>query len=168
MHNSVLSERIFEILAVHVTDIEKEKEAIIKTFYADNAGIGMDIEAFFREYTAAIESYLKNVKVRKEGTDTCPLTIIGSTAVVRDTADMEQYSYHIVLPYAKKVSRDMSYASCLSPMGRALLLKTVGSKVSIQTPADLLSYEVMSIVLPDHDMENKHVQLFHGHANIAL
>lgn len=168
MHNTVLSERMFKILSAHVTYIEREKESIIKSFYADSAEAGMDIEAFFKEYAAAIDSYLKSVKVRNDGVDNCPLTIIGSTVEVRDTSDMDIYSYHIVLPYAKKANRDMSHASCLSPMGRALLLKTVGSKVSIQTPTDLLNYEVMSIVLPDYDIENDSVHLYQGQANIAL
>ncbi len=150
MCNTILSEGMYEILCAHVAGIERKKEATIKRFYADNVGTGMDIEAFFREYTAAIDNYLRSVKVLKDGSDSCPLTIIDSTVEVKDTADMGIYSYHIVLPYAQKTHKDMSYASCLSPMGRALLLKTVGSKVSIQTPADLFNYEVVNIVLPDY------------------
>lgn len=145
MYNTVLSERMFEILSAHLADIEKEKGAIIKRFYADNAGTGMDIETFFREYTAAIDKYLKSIKVRKDGIDYCPLAIIGSTVEVQDTSDMDTYSYHIVLPYTRESSNEMSHASCLSPLGRALLLKTAGSRVSVQTPAGLLNYEVMSI-----------------------
>ena len=159
---------MFKILSTHVADIERVKEAIIKIFYADNAGTGMDIEAFFREYTATIDNFLKIIKVHKDGSDTCPLSIIGSTVEVRDTAVMDVCSYHIVLPYAKKATRDMSSASCLSRMGRALLLKSVGSRVSIQTPTELLSYEVISIALPDHTMENNSIRLFHGNANLAL
>lgn len=168
MHNTVLSERMFKILSAHIAEIEKDKEAIIKSFYADNAGTGMDIEAFFREYAAAIDNYLKSVNIRKDGLNSCPVIIIGSTVEVRDTADMNIYSYHIVLPYTKKANRGMSYASCLSPMGRALLLKTVGSKVSIQTPADLLSYEVMSIFVPEYGMDKNNVHLYQGNANISL
>lgn len=168
MHNTVLSERMFEILSAHVVNIEREKEAIIKSFYDDNAGTGMDIESFFREYTATIDSYLNSVKVKNDGMDSCPLTIIGSTVEVRDTSDLDVYSYHIVLPYAKKANRDMSYASCLSPMGRALLLKPVGSKVSIQTPADLLNYEIIRIVLPDNNGDNNNVNFFQGQAGVAL
>jgi transcription elongation factor GreA len=168
MHNTVLSEQMFKILSAHVADIEKEKEAIIKSFYADNVGTGMDIEAFFREYTTAIDSYLNSVKVRGDGTDSCPLIIIGSTVEVRDTSDMDIYSYHIVLPCVKKANRDMSHASCLSPMGRALLLKPVGSKVSVQTPSSLLSYEVMNIALPDYDTRNNRIHLYQGQTNIAL
>lgn len=168
MHNTVLTERMFEIITDHIADIEKEKEAIIKSFYADNAGTGMDIEAFFREYTATIDNYLKTVKVRKDGMNSCPLTIIGSIVEVMDIADMDIYSYHIVLPYENRPNRDMSYASCLSPMGRALLLKPVGSKVSIKTPADILSYEIKSIVIPNQETERNITLPYQGQANITF
>ncbi len=168
MHNTVLSERMFKILSDHLAEIEEKKDGIIKSFYADNAGAGMDIETFFREYTAAIGGYLEGARVRKDAPDECPLTIIGSTVEVKDLLDQDVYSYHIVLPYAHKAIRDMSYASCLSPMGRALLLKTVGSKVSIKTPVDTFTYEVMSITLPGIDEENSRVQLYQVQAEVAF
>jgi len=168
MHHTVLSEQMFELLSAHVAEIEMEKESIIKSFYADNAGSGMDIESFFREYTSTIENYLKSVKSRKDGMNSCPMAIIGSTVEVRDTTDMDIYSYHIVLPYAKKTGKDINHASCLSPLGRALLLKTAGSRVSIKTPTDLLSYEILSITLPEPVVQDNTIHNYKGAANIAF
>lgn len=168
MHTAILSERMFKILSAHVAYIKKETEEIIKRFYGNNAGAGMDIETFFREYTTTIDNYLKNVKISKDGMDSCPLVLIRSTVEVKDNVDMNIDSYHIVLPYTKKENRDMNHASCLSPMGRALLLKPVGSIVSIQTPTDILSCEIMNIVLPDHYIESNKINLYEGCANIAF
>lgn len=148
MHNTVISEQMHKMLTAHLTDIETEKEVIIRSFYTDDATAGMDIESFFREYVSAINSYLKNAKIHKDGADNCPMAIIGSTVEVRDTADMDTCSYHIVLPFARKSGDEMNQASCLSPMGRALLLKTPGSRVSIKTPAGELNYEVLGISIP--------------------
>lgn len=167
MHNIVLSEQMLKILSDHLADIEKEKDSIINSFYADNAETGMDIEAFFREYTATVGNYLKSVKVRKDGSDNCPLSIIGSIVEVLDIEDKDIYSYQIVLPYAHKKPGDMSCASCLSPMGKALLLKTAGSRVSIQTPAGVFDYEVLSIALPDQNAKTMNTNSYQSRKSIA-
>lgn len=168
MHTIVLTEKMFRTLASHIADVEKEKEAIIKSFQSESADTRMDIDSFFREYITTLDNYLKGAKIRKSGEDTCPLVIIGSTVEVRDCADLDVYSYHIVLPYAKKESGAMNNASCLSPMGRALLLKAPGSKVSIQTPSALLSYEVMSILLNDTVLEKDSLKTYSGQTTLAL
>ena len=149
MQKTVLSERMFEILTNHVALIEGKKESIIKGFYADNAQTGMDSEIFFREYTAGIEEYLKGTRVKKDAVDSCPISIIGSAVDVRDTEDMETESYQFVLPFENQALSDMSQASCLSPMGKALLLKQVGDRVSIRTPGGQIEYEIMKITITE-------------------
>lgn len=167
MHNTAISEQMYEMLTAHLADIETEKEEIIRSFYADDAAAGMDIESFFREYTFTVGSYLKNVRIRKGDTGSCPMAIIGSTVEVRDTADMDTCRYHIVLPLKRKSGDYMNQASCLSPMGRALLLKTPGSRVSIKTPAGELSYEVLGISIPG-PVQNNPGPICKSAANIAL
>ncbi len=168
MQQTVLSERMFEILTDHVAEIEREKEFIIKGFYADNAATGMDSEIFFRDYTARIEEFLKNVRVKKDGPDSCPLSIIGSTVEVKDAEDMEVFSYQIVLPFTNKLPPDMSQASCFSPMGRALLLRQVGSKVAVMTPGGQVEYEIMSITLDETAAGGETLQLFHSNTSMAF
>jgi transcription elongation factor GreA len=145
MQKTELSERMYKILADHVAAIEREKESAVKGFYSDNAATGTDCEIFFGEYIAGLKDYLKNVKVNKDGADNCPIAIIGSTVEVMDTADKEAFSYRIVLPIAGSSSHDMSVASCLSPIGRALLLKPAGSTVSVNTPGGEVIYDIVRI-----------------------
>jgi len=168
MQQTVLSERMFEILTGHVAEIEREKEFIVKGFYADNATTGMESEIFFREYTARIEEFLKNVRVKKDAPDNCPLSIIGSTVEVKDSEDMEVSSYQIVLPFTNKLSHDMSRASCLSPMGRALLLRQVGSKVAVMTPGGQVEYEIMSIKLDETIDSGDTLKLYQDNTILAI
>jgi transcription elongation factor GreA len=168
MQQTVLSERMFEILTDHVAEIEREKEFIIKDFYADNAAAGMESEIFFRDYTARIEEFLKNVRVKKDAPDSCPLSIIGSTVEVRDTEDMEVFSYQIVLPFKNKMPPNMSQASCFSPMGKALLLQQVGSKVAVMTPGGQVEYEIMSITLDETAAGGETPQLFQGNTSMVF
>lgn len=167
MPKTVLSERMFKILTDHIAEIEREKENIIKDFYADNAATGMDSEIFFREYTAKIEKFLENVQVKKDVPDNCPISIIGSTVEVKDTEDNEVINYQIVLPFTNKADMNMDQASCFSPMGRALLLQQVGSKVSIMTPGGQIEYKIINITLGSEDMQSEGFSLFQGNAGMA-
>jgi transcription elongation factor GreA len=151
---------MYKILTDHVEEIEREKEPVIKGFYADNAGMGMDSETFFREYTAELEKYLKSIRVKKDGMDTCPFTIIGSVVLLKDLEDSETMSCRIVLPFAHKSASDVYSASCMSPMGRALLLKPAGSKVTVKTPGGQIEYEIISICADDLDIGKSEILLY--------
>lgn len=154
MQKTVLSERMYKILTEHVAEIEREKEPIIKAFYAESAEMGMDSEAFFREYTAEVEKHLRNIKAKKEGPDECPFTIIGSRVQLRDAEYNETFSYSIVLPFAGKSVLSLESASCLSPIGRALLLKPAGASVTVKTPAGQINYEIMNISITEENTES--------------
>ena len=167
MQKTVLSERMHRILTEHVTQIEREKEPVIRGFFAESAENGMDSEAFFRDYTAQIEKYLKNVKVKKEGLDNCPFTIIGSKVELKDDNDPETFSYRIVLPFAGNSGASLDSASCFSPMGKALLLKPVGSMLTVNTPSGQMSYEIISISA-EEKLESSKINLYTGRAEIAL
>jgi transcription elongation factor GreA len=145
MQKTELSERMYKILADHVAEIERGKESAVKGFYSDNPVTGTDCEIFFGEYIAGLKDYMKNVKLKTDGPDNCPIVIIGSTVEVVDTADKEAFSYRIVLPIAGSSSHDMSVASCLSPIGRALLLKPAGSRVSVNTTGGEVIYDIVRI-----------------------
>lgn len=145
MQKTELSERMYKILADHIAVIEREKESAVKGFYSDNAATGTDCEIFFGEYIARLKGYLKNVNFKIDGPDNCPVVIIGSTVEVMDTADKDVFSYRIVLPIADSSSHNMSVASCLSPIGRALLLKPAGSRVSVKTPGGEVIYDIVKV-----------------------
>lgn len=168
MRKTVLSERMFKVLTDHVAEIEREKESIIKGFYADNAATGMDSEIFFREYTAKIEEFLENVRVKKDIPDSCPLSIIGSTVKVRDADDMEVSSYQIVLPFTNKTQPIMYQASCFSPMGRALLHQQIGNKVSIMTPGGQIEYEIMDVTFDFETASSEKSSLFQANTSVAF
>ena len=168
MQKTILSERMYKILADHIDRIEREKEAIIKSFYAKNAEAGMDSEAFFREYAAELEKRLKSMKAKSDGMDNCPFTIIGSTVQIKDLEDSETMDCRIVLPFTKKSASDIFTASCMSPMGRALLLQPAGSRVTVQTPVGRIGYEIISISTDDLDMGEVEVNILDINPGIAL
>lgn len=168
MQKIVLSERMYKVLTDHIAQIENVKEPIIKGFFAKNAEAGMESETFFREYTAELGKKLKSMKTNKDGMDTCPFTIIGSIVQVKDLEDSETMDCRIVLPFTGKSASDIFTASCMSPMGRALLLQPAGSKITVRTPAGQTGYEIVSISTDDLDMGEIEISIPDINPRIAL
>ena len=152
MQKAALSERIFNILTDHIAEIEKEKEPILKSLFSENAETAMESEAFFRDYIDRLEKYLKKATVKKDGADTCPFPIIGSIVEIKDIEDSDTLKCRIVLPYAGKSTNDVFDASCLSPMGKSLLLSPPGSEVTVRTPGGQVRYEIISVSIDDLDI----------------
>ncbi len=143
-----ITKRLFDYLLDHVAQIEKEKEALIKAYYAENVEEGMNIDDFFKDYKNTISSFLRGVEIQAEGTDHCPFVIIGSDVEVEDTTDMETYTYRIIFPYTKNPTLHVDCASCLSPLGKALLLKNVDQQVRIEVPTGTLHYKIKGVTAP--------------------
>ncbi|MGI6776822.1 MAG: GreA/GreB family elongation factor [Acetivibrionales bacterium] len=136
-------------LTDHIKDIEREKDLLLKEYYSDNVEESMYVVEFFREYTNTINEYLSTVKENSGSNDSCPFVIIKSIVEVQDTDDMESYQYYIVPPYWKSTDMGIDSASCLSPLGKALLFKKVNQKVNIQIPTGTLHYVIKKITIPD-------------------
>lgn len=160
MCKKLISRKMFDFLLDHVTEIEREKNLLVEEYYSEKVEESMDIEAFFKEYTNIIGSYLKTVKVGTDNDDTCPFVIIGSVVEVQDNDDMETYQYRIVLPYSNHADMCIDCASCTSPLGKELLLKSVAQQVNIQIPTGTLHYIIKKATVPEqliskYDKENK-------------
>ena len=144
-----ISRKMFDFLLDHVTEVEREKNSLIKEYYSENVEESMDVEGFFKEYTSTIGSFLNTVKVGTGNDNDCPFVIIGSIVEVQDIDETETYQYRIVLPYSNKADMCIDCASCLSPLGKALLLKSVTQQVNIQIPTGTLHYIIKKATVPE-------------------
>jgi transcription elongation factor GreA len=168
MRKTALSERMYRILTDHIAEIEREKEPILKSLFSENAETAMQSEAFFRDYIDKLEGYLKKAEAKADGDDTCPFSIIGSIVEVKDVEDSEVIKCRIVLPYAGKSANDIFDASCLSPMGKAILLNPVGSRVTVRTPAGQVRYEIISISVDDLDIGKSDLSFYSSKPKAVL
>ena len=71
----------------------------------------------------------------------------GTSVGVADEETDEESLYHIVGPYETNISKRMISTS--SPIARAVIGKSVGDSVEVQTPGGVRSYEILSIALFD-------------------
>ena len=77
-----------------------------------------------------------------------PLILIGSIAEVHDLDYNETERLKIVPPFYDKGGERFDCASCLSPVGHALLFKRVGDRITVNTPLGNCRFMVKSIELP--------------------
>jgi transcription elongation factor GreA len=149
MCRKTISKRMREFLIIHLSEIEKKKEILLKKHYSDNVRDSMEFEESFKEYCKTVHSYLNNAEVEDlSAEDESPFVIIGSIVEVEDIEDKETYKYRIVLPYEKTTDHSEDCASCISPLGKALLLKTAKQRVDIKIPTGTLSCIIRRITLP--------------------
>jgi transcription elongation factor GreA len=107
-----------------------------------------------REKQSFIEgriSELEDVTSRAEVIDAEKLNgekvTFGTSVGVVDEETDERSLYHIVGPYETDISKRMISTS--SPVARAVISKSVGDSVEVQTPGGVRSYEILSIALFD-------------------
>jgi len=98
-------------------------------------------QAFMETRILTIERMLKKARVvNNAGSDTVS---VGSTVVLKDKEFDEIIEYRIVGPAeADVMASKISYES---PLGKALMGKSVGDAVSVEAPVGTIKYELLEI-----------------------
>jgi transcription elongation factor GreA len=168
MRNNLLSREIYDYLSWHVGEIEKKKELLFNEHYIEETEECINFKAFFKDYVDYINGYLSTVKVGKGGMTTCPFVIIDSIVEVFDAEEMENCQYRIVLPFVKGTDAAIDCASCLSPLGKALLFKAENDDVDVQIPTGVLNYTIKKITLPNIiEATDTELPLYNGSTAVA-
>ena len=93
---------------------------------------------------------LEDVTSRAEVIDLSKLTgetvTFGALVVVADEETDEESSYHIVGPYEADI--ELGRISTSSPIAKAMIGKSVGDSIEVQTPRGPHPYEIISIEIP--------------------
>lgn len=100
-------------------------------------------QAFIEGRIMTLEKMLRNARIIQEADVKTDAVSVGSTVRLRDIEFNEEVEYTIVGsaeadPGSSKISNE-------SPVGRALLGKSVGSTVDVAVPAGNIQFEVLHI-----------------------
>ncbi|MCI0182587.1 MAG: transcription elongation factor GreA [Acidibacillus sp.] len=100
-------------------------------------------QAFVEGRIITLEKMLRNARIINEEEVDTGVVSIGSTVRVRDVEFKDELEFLIVGsaesdPSDNKISNE-------SPVGRALLGKSIGSTVDVSVPAGTIRYEVLTI-----------------------
>ncbi|MCY0887867.1 MAG: transcription elongation factor GreA [Alicyclobacillaceae bacterium] len=100
-------------------------------------------QAFIEGRIMTLEKMLRNARIIHESEVDTGMVSIGSTVVLKDIEFDEQVEYTIVGsaeadPGSNKISNE-------SPVGRALLGKSIGSTVDVAVPAGTIQFKILEI-----------------------
>jgi transcription elongation factor GreA len=146
----VISRSVFEMLIKHLVDVEDEKDRIIIEFYPSFTKERDSFQKLIGDYISGIESRIYNIET-KETEETAetglPFVIIGSKVEVENLTYNEAEAFQIISPFTNESSINWDCASYLSPLGKEMLLKSIGDEVKIDTPAGKVIYKIKNIKL---------------------
>jgi transcription elongation factor GreA len=138
-----LSPDILKGLQEHLADIEDRQSQIIEDFIIKNSDEHREYTAEFKNYLFCLRELVDKSKEVAGKDNAMPIVTIGTLVTVMNVGNQREFSFHIVGPnYNRKNSRDVS---CLSPVGRALMLKKVGDEVLVNAPGGTFKYQIKSI-----------------------
>jgi transcription elongation factor GreA len=100
-------------------------------------------QSFIEGRIAEVESIVSRAEVIDFSKLTGKIVKFGATVRLADEDTDEKVKYQIVGPYEADLK--LGRISVTSPIGRALIGKTVGDKVEVQTPRGARSYEVVGV-----------------------
>ena len=141
-----ISQEHEQLVAVKRGEVaERIKEAISYGDISENAeyDAAKNEQAELEDRIVKLENMMRKGKIISEDQLTCDHVNLGLSVLVKDKKTKEKYTYVIVgsteaEPFIGRISNE-------SPVGKALLGKSVGDKVDIQTEMGNLTYEIMEI-----------------------
>lgn len=114
----------------------------LTNLYLSSTPIHERLKHFFNLYVLEVEDLLKTNK-RNEIISFFPKVFIGTKVTVLYDEENETEDYFICYP--EQSDPDLGYISFLSPVGRQLLFKNLGDKVSIKIPTGELLVTIKEI-----------------------
>lgn len=143
MAKNRLSKSVAELLNKQLKTIEIRRKNASQ--FSDDAGKYGEIDKIIDLYENKLLDLMeKSVRIDDED-DKLPLVLIGSEVNVLDLDSGESASFQIV--NTSFFELDENHVTFVSPIGKALLFKKVGDKVSVKIPIGVINYEIKGISL---------------------
>jgi len=125
--------------------VEEIRMAALDKDFRENAPLdaAKDRQGKLEARIKELESTLQRAVVIDEIEVTNSKAAMGSTIVLRDLLSREQITYTLV--DAREASPSQNKISIASPIGQALLGRTIGDKIEVNAPAGVLPFEIEDI-----------------------
>jgi transcription elongation factor GreA len=101
-------------------------------------------QEFVRARIAQIQTRIRDLSLYNVQSIPHGVVAYGSRVTVEDLDEGESQVYEIVFP--EEVNAAVGQISLSSPIGRALLNRTVGDEIEVQTPRGKRSYQITELI----------------------
>ncbi len=160
-----LSKQGLEMVLHQLAKFEEYKDKLIDNYVEEFLIQRTDLKSLFDSYIFQLEQLVQNVKVEDQSFSSLPFVIIGSEVELLNLTSNTAEKFTITVPYQNTLAHNG--ASYLSPIGKALLLKSIEEQVDVKTPGGLLSFEIRKIVFPSPSLNPADQQNFFSNNNSA-
>ena len=128
MNHRCLSEDIKEDLIRQLVYFDENRFSLLDQLTSSTPSEKKDIASLLEQYVKRIESIVAGDRLEMQQ----PVVLIGSKVLLQFEDEALPESYTVVLP--EDMDMEANRISCLSPLGRAVLLAASGDDVDVRTP----------------------------------
>ncbi|MEH7129076.1 GreA/GreB family elongation factor [Neobacillus drentensis] len=122
----------------------------LTNLYISSTPIQERLKHFFNIYVLEVEDLLK-VNQKNNFISLFPKVVIGTKVTVLYDEESETEDFVICLP--EQIDPDRGFISFLSPVGRQLLFKNIGERISLKIPTGELQVTIKEISFVGHLLE---------------
>ncbi|CAG9609466.1 GreA/GreB family elongation factor [Pseudoneobacillus rhizosphaerae] len=137
-HSSFQNKEYFAQQLVYIDENIKE----LTNLYIASTPVQERLKHFFNLFVLEVEDLLNNNQ-KNNFISSFPKVYIGTKVTVLYDEENETEDY--VICYPEQSDPDAGYISFLSPVGRQLLFKNIGEKISLKIPTGELSVTIQEI-----------------------
>ncbi|MCG7410245.1 GreA/GreB family elongation factor [Paenibacillus sp. ACRRX] len=146
MNHSATSTQIRQHVQRQLIALEEEKQAFLDAVFPAFGDKRTQAEQIVTRYSSCIRELLN-----LPDDQLCKVILIGSQVRITYLEDHDMDSFTIVYPQHAEPNENR--ISFLSPMGRQLLTATIGSILTIDTPAGTIDIRIDKVTFTAEDIE---------------
>lgn len=143
----ILSKSVFENILKHLVDMEEQKNKILDECIPDPCRERDELDQLLTRYIEKMGTLMQKIQVEESASPEFPFVIVNTEVEVEDLDEKDTFKFHIVPPFHSDSGGDS--VSCLSPVGKLLLLKRPGDRVEVKAPGGVFHYKIKSIKYAD-------------------
>lgn len=143
----ILTVPAYENLLAHLVDFEERRSQMINLYFPDFNKPREEFEILINNYINDLEAVVENVLFSDETNNDFPFVCLNSEVEIEDTEELETYRYKIIAPETGRNGNNC--ITILSPLGKALLCRTVQEVFTVNTPSGVYRYRIKSIKLQE-------------------
>lgn len=145
-----LTQDAFDTLLANLVELEEGIGEIIDVFFREPSKEAENLKKVLKDYVRWMDAMVKRVNVVATADNDFPYVVIGSEVVVEENGGSGTYNYRLVSPLKNKV--DFNEISFLSPMGKAMLLKSVNQTFVVEAPGGNFEYKILAVKIPANSL----------------
>jgi len=145
MGKYIISIQAFESIIKNLVRLEEERKILTDQFFLEPTTERSERIQLLEQYIEQMDQLLSVIDKNITSDRSLPFVAIGCVIEVEDVFNRIRHEFRLVSPFEEGIQ--FGDVSIFSPLGKALLLKKVGSIIKLNTSAGKVKYKITRINL---------------------